>query len=108
MVSWGNEYVRNLAAEIAAEYHERQEKGESAQQLLDLVAQIVPYHMTHNAGACRQCAWLHCSATASSGIACACACSSGPAAKQGRHGAPQADMCLLLAQPSCLLQSEKH
>lgn len=50
VVSWGNEYVRNLAAEIAAEYHERQEKGESAQQLLDLVAQIVPYHMTHNAG----------------------------------------------------------
>ena len=50
-MSWGNEYVRNLAAEIADEFHHRQDTGESTQQLLSLVSQIVPYHMTHNAGA---------------------------------------------------------
>ena len=50
MVSWGNEYVRNLAAEIGAEFHHRQEAEEDTQQLLDLVTQIVPYHMSHNAG----------------------------------------------------------
>ena len=53
--SWGNEYVRNLAAEIGAEFHARQESGESTQPLLSLVSQIVPYHMSHNAGAARPC-----------------------------------------------------
>ena len=48
--SWGNEYVRNLAAEIASEFNTRKDAEESVDDLLSLVAQIVPYHMSHNAG----------------------------------------------------------
>lgn len=48
--SWGNEYVRNLAGEIGQEFQDRREADKSAQDLLDLVSQIVPYHMSHNAG----------------------------------------------------------
>ena len=50
VASWGNEYVRNLAAEIAAEFSVRKDAEENADDLLSLVAQIVPYHMSHNAG----------------------------------------------------------
>ena len=49
---WGHEYVRHLAGEIAAEYKERADKeGEPAptDDLIGLVTQIIPYHMTHNA-----------------------------------------------------------
>eukprot|EP00891_Asterochloris_glomerata_P006079 jgi/Astpho2/6079/e_gw1.00084.7.1_t len=47
--SWGNEYVRNLAGEIAAEFHDRQDQDKDVQELLELVRQVVPYHMRHNA-----------------------------------------------------------
>ena len=50
VASWGHEYIRSLSGEIGDEYHARREKDESVQDLLDLVAQIVPFHMTHNAG----------------------------------------------------------
>ncbi len=52
VASWGHEYIRSLSGEIGDEYHARREKEESVQDLLDLVAQIVPFHMTHNAGLC--------------------------------------------------------
>lgn len=47
--SWGHEYVRNLAGEISEAYHDRQASNESEENLLTLVKEIVPYHMTHNA-----------------------------------------------------------
>mmetsp|Transcript_31070 Transcript_31070/g.68978 ORF Transcript_31070/g.68978 Transcript_31070/m.68978 type:complete len:901 (-) Transcript_31070:581-3283(-) len=46
---WGHEYLRHLAGEIADEFQLRQEKEEQVDDLMHLVAQIVPYHMTHNA-----------------------------------------------------------
>ena len=50
VATWGHEYIRSLSGEIGEEYHMRREKGESVEDLLGLVAQIVPFHMTHNAG----------------------------------------------------------
>ncbi|KAF6261976.1 26S proteasome regulatory complex [Scenedesmus sp. NREL 46B-D3] len=47
--TWGHEYMRHLAGEIAEEYKVRHEKEQPVDDLLHLVAQIVPYHMTHNA-----------------------------------------------------------
>jgi len=47
---WGHEYIRSLSGEIGEEYHARREKDDSVEDLLGLVAQIVPFHMTHNAG----------------------------------------------------------
>ncbi|KAL0029326.1 hypothetical protein WJX79_010455 [Trebouxia sp. C0005] len=47
--SWGHEYVRNLAGEISAEFQHREEQDADVQDLLNLVSQIVPYHMSHNA-----------------------------------------------------------
>uniref|UniRef100_A0A383WPA2 26S proteasome non-ATPase regulatory subunit 2 homolog n=1 Tax=Tetradesmus obliquus TaxID=3088 RepID=A0A383WPA2_TETOB len=47
--TWGHEYMRHLAGEIAEEYKDRHEKEQPVDDLLHLVAQIVPYHMTHNA-----------------------------------------------------------
>ena len=41
--------MRNLAGEISAEFQHREETDADTQDLLDLVAQIVPYHMSHNA-----------------------------------------------------------
>jgi 26S proteasome regulatory subunit N1 len=49
--TWGHEYMRHLAGEIAEEYKVQHEKEQPVDDLLHLVAQIVPYHMTHNAGA---------------------------------------------------------
>jgi 26S proteasome regulatory subunit N1 len=49
--TWGHEYMRHLAGEIAEEYKVRHAKEQPVDDLLHLVAQIVPYHMTHNAGA---------------------------------------------------------
>ncbi|KAL6570700.1 26S proteasome non-ATPase regulatory subunit 2 A [Orobanche gracilis] len=47
--SWGHEYVRNLAGEIAQEYAKRQSEETSFDDLMDLVVQIVAFHMKHNA-----------------------------------------------------------
>ncbi|CAH8317963.1 unnamed protein product [Eruca vesicaria subsp. sativa] len=47
--SWGHEYVRNLAGEIAEEYTMRQSEEASVEDLMDLVKQIVAFHMKHNA-----------------------------------------------------------
>ncbi|KMZ67453.1 26S proteasome regulatory subunit N1 [Zostera marina] len=48
--SWGHEYVRNLAGEISPEFSKRQQFEEaSIDDLMDLVQQIVAFHMKHNA-----------------------------------------------------------
>eukprot|EP00898_Chlorokybus_atmophyticus_P005084 jgi/Chlat1/5577/Chrsp369S05360 len=49
MVSWGHEYVRNIAGEIGQEYGRRQAEGQSVDDLMALVRQIVPFHFKHNA-----------------------------------------------------------
>lgn len=49
IVSWGHEYLRNLAGEIGEEYSSRRESQASADDLLALVKQIAPHHMAHNA-----------------------------------------------------------
>lgn len=46
--TWGHEYVRNLSAEIATEFAARSDAGKDVQDLLDLVAKIVPFNMRHN------------------------------------------------------------
>ncbi|XVE92732.1 hypothetical protein REPUB_Repub01dG0125000 [Reevesia pubescens] len=47
--SWGHEYVRNLAGEIAQEYMKRQSEEAPIEDLMELVQQIVAFHMKHNA-----------------------------------------------------------
>ncbi|CAM6095742.1 unnamed protein product [Calypogeia fissa] len=47
--SWGHEYVRNLAGEIGLEFQKRQLEDASVDDLMDLVKQIVPFHVKHNA-----------------------------------------------------------
>ncbi|XVE49971.1 hypothetical protein DITRI_Ditri01bG0124500 [Diplodiscus trichospermus] len=47
--SWGHEYVRNLAGEIAQEYVKRQSEEAPIDDLMELVQQIVAFHMKHNA-----------------------------------------------------------
>ncbi|KAK9286671.1 hypothetical protein L1049_015072 [Liquidambar formosana] len=47
--SWGYEYVRNLAGEIAQEYMKRQSEEAPVDDLMRLVQQIVAFHMKHNA-----------------------------------------------------------
>ncbi|EPS68329.1 hypothetical protein M569_06441, partial [Genlisea aurea] len=47
--SWGHEYVRNLAGEIAQEYSKRQSEEAPMDELWNLVVDIVSFHMTHNA-----------------------------------------------------------
>ncbi|BBN10868.1 26S proteasome regulatory subunit N1 [Marchantia polymorpha subsp. ruderalis] len=47
--SWGHEYVRNLAGEIGLEFQQRQVNEKSVEDLMDLVKQIVPFHVKHNA-----------------------------------------------------------
>ncbi|KAG2712478.1 hypothetical protein I3843_04G118900 [Carya illinoinensis] len=47
--SWGHEYVRNLAGEIAQEYAKRQIEEAPIDDLMELVQQIVAFHMKHNA-----------------------------------------------------------
>mmetsp|Transcript_31108 Transcript_31108/g.70741 ORF Transcript_31108/g.70741 Transcript_31108/m.70741 type:complete len:881 (-) Transcript_31108:194-2836(-) len=49
LTSWGHEYIRNLSGEIAEEFKERTEKGTDVKELLDLVEEIVPFNMKHNA-----------------------------------------------------------
>ncbi|EOX99514.1 26S proteasome regulatory subunit S2 1A isoform 6 [Theobroma cacao] len=46
---WGHEYVRNLAGEIAQEYMKRQSEEAPIEDLMELVQQIVAFHMKHNA-----------------------------------------------------------
>jgi 26S proteasome regulatory subunit N1 len=56
---WGHEYVRNLASEIGIEYHGRADleegeegvtaKDKEVDDLMKLVKDIVPFHMSHNA-----------------------------------------------------------
>ena len=58
MGSWGHEYVRGLSGEIGEEYHTRTAAEEPVDDLLELVALIVPYHMSHNAGALARAAAL--------------------------------------------------
>ncbi|KAL6975876.1 26S proteasome non-ATPase regulatory subunit 2 A [Sarracenia purpurea var. burkii] len=47
--SWGHEYVRNLAGEIAHEYTSRQGEEAPIDDLMELVQEIVAFHMKHNA-----------------------------------------------------------
>ncbi|KAL6603546.1 hypothetical protein ACP70R_043907 [Stipagrostis hirtigluma subsp. patula] len=47
--SWGHEYVRNLAGEIAQEFQKRQDDDTPNDSLMELVQQIVSFHMKHNA-----------------------------------------------------------
>ncbi|KAM3295567.1 hypothetical protein ACQJBY_038065 [Aegilops geniculata] len=47
--SWGHEYVRNLAGEIAQEFQKRQGDDMPIDELMELVQQIVSFHMKHNA-----------------------------------------------------------
>ncbi|GFY99022.1 26S proteasome regulatory subunit S2 1A [Actinidia rufa] len=47
--SWGHEYVRNLAGEIAQEYTKQQSEEGPIDDLMELVQQIVAFHMKHNA-----------------------------------------------------------
>ncbi|XP_064634974.1 26S proteasome non-ATPase regulatory subunit 2-like [Lineus longissimus] len=50
--SWGHEYVRHLAGQVAAEWQDVEEKDTDGREvLLKLVKQVVPYHMDHNAEA---------------------------------------------------------
>ncbi|XP_058752979.1 26S proteasome non-ATPase regulatory subunit 2 homolog A-like [Vicia villosa] len=46
--SWGHEYVRNLAGEIAQEYVQRQSYEAPMDELIELVRQIVAFHMNYN------------------------------------------------------------
>lgn len=47
--SWGHEYVRNLAGEISQEFAKRQYDDLPLDTLMELVQQIVAFHMKHNA-----------------------------------------------------------
>uniref|UniRef100_A0A8C5CGN9 26S proteasome non-ATPase regulatory subunit 2 n=1 Tax=Gadus morhua TaxID=8049 RepID=A0A8C5CGN9_GADMO len=50
LASWGHEYVRHLAGEVAKEWQEVEESDKTKQEtLLKLVKEIVPYNMAHNA-----------------------------------------------------------
>lgn len=46
---WGHEYIRHLSGEIASNWNET--SGNFRGRLIDLVKQIVPYNMNHNAEA---------------------------------------------------------
>ncbi|KAL5292531.1 PSMD2 family protein [Megaselia abdita] len=46
---WGHEYVRHLAGEISVNWSET--SSEFKERLIDLVKQIIPYNMKHNAEA---------------------------------------------------------
>ncbi|XP_037534377.1 26S proteasome non-ATPase regulatory subunit 2 [Nematolebias whitei] len=50
LASWGHEYVRHLAGEVAKEWQEVEESDKTQQEMLmKLVKEIVPYNMAHNA-----------------------------------------------------------
>lgn len=46
--SWGHEYLSHLASDIGAEYQQRVSNQEGADDLIELVNQIVPQFMDHN------------------------------------------------------------
>jgi len=48
LVAWGHEYLRCLAGQIGAEYESKQEKEEDCDQIIELVAQIIPEFINHN------------------------------------------------------------
>eukprot|EP01096_Ripella_sp_DP13-Kostka_P012815 TRINITY_DN5432_c0_g1_i1.p1 TRINITY_DN5432_c0_g1~~TRINITY_DN5432_c0_g1_i1.p1 ORF type:complete len:872 (+),score=501.26 TRINITY_DN5432_c0_g1_i1:135-2618(+) len=47
--TWGHEYIRNLSHEIIAEYGHRQADDKPVDDLMDLVKQIIPFNISHNA-----------------------------------------------------------
>lgn len=47
--SWGHEYVRNLTGEVSQEYAKRQGEDAQIDDIMELVRQIVAFHMKHNA-----------------------------------------------------------
>jgi len=49
--SWGHEYVRHISGEIAQEWQEAifSDKKENNEKILNLVKEIIPYDMKHNA-----------------------------------------------------------
>ncbi|XP_078333665.1 26S proteasome non-ATPase regulatory subunit 2-like [Crassostrea virginica] len=50
--SWGHEYVRHLAGQVAHEWQDTEESNdEMRERLLRMTKEIVPYHMDHNAEA---------------------------------------------------------
>lgn len=50
--SWGHEYVRHVAGQVAQEWQDLKEKDtEMKDKLLTMTKEIVPYHMEHNAEA---------------------------------------------------------
>ena len=49
--SWGHEYVRHLAGEVAQDWQSESTTPERSADLIKLVKEIVPYHMKHNAEA---------------------------------------------------------
>lgn len=50
LASWGHEYVRQLAGEVAKEWQELDDAEKVQQEpLLTLVKEIIPYNMAHNA-----------------------------------------------------------
>ncbi|XP_065875692.1 26S proteasome non-ATPase regulatory subunit 2 homolog A-like [Euphorbia lathyris] len=49
--SWGHEYVRNLAGECAQEYAKRKSEETAIDDLMQVVIQIVAFHLQHNAEA---------------------------------------------------------
>lgn len=46
---WGHEYLRHLAGEIAEEFKVRRDEEQPVDDMMHLITQIVPFHMTHNA-----------------------------------------------------------
>ena len=49
--SWGHEYVRHLAGEVALDWQSENTTADRSADLIRLVKEIVPYHMKHNAEA---------------------------------------------------------
>ncbi|KAH9424816.1 26S proteasome non-ATPase regulatory subunit 2 [Dermatophagoides pteronyssinus] len=50
--SWGHEYVRHISGEIASEFQSTNELADDyKEKLLNLVEEIIPYNMRHNAEA---------------------------------------------------------
>lgn len=48
LVGWGHEYLRGLSGQIGKEYEVKVEKGESIDELMSLVDQIIPEFIYHN------------------------------------------------------------
>ena len=46
--TWGHEYLRSLAGQLFLEYQKRVENEEGTAELIELVKQMVPFHVEHN------------------------------------------------------------